>query len=36
LTTVKTLFSEELDSGKTQNSTVVSIESAEARILAKS
>jgi hypothetical protein len=36
LTTLKIVFSEELDSGKTQNSAGVSIESAEARILAKS
>jgi hypothetical protein len=36
LNTLKIVFSEELDSGKTQNSTVVSIESAEARILEKS
>ena len=36
MTTVKIVFSEELDSDTTQNSTVVSIESAEARMLAKS
>ena len=36
MTTLKIVFSEELDSGNTQNSTVVPIESAETRILAKS
>ena len=36
MTTVKIVFSEELDSDTTQNSTVVSIESAEERMLAKS
>lgn len=35
-TTLAIVFSEELDKGTTQNSTVVSVERAEARILAKS